>query len=424
MRTILPFPRRKAFKIPFLPARRPIRLGVALAILLAAIFGIVAARRAWSSPDPEKLWKKAVADKDAGRWKDARAALERLERLRPATPREWALRAVIAEVEGNQGEALAALQHVPDEDPLGPEALYMTGLIERRNNRVRHAEAAYRRGIAQKPGMIKAHKELIYILGMQFRRREVDAEFRALSRLTPLTHHDLFVWSLTHFIVWGPDSAENLESFIRADPDDRFSRLALATLLISQPDQEAKVERILQPLAQDDPEARALRVELKLNHGQIDEAVAMLTGTGARTPQLDRLRGRVALMRGDFDSASRHFRDALGDEPYDRVSIAELGKALILKGDRVAAEPYLIRAKQLDEVYRLVNRVSKADQPNQVLDLSQLGQACEGAGLLDEARGWYMLAIGRNPLDSDAQRALHRLRGVAGPSISARSVRD
>ena len=356
----------------------------------------------------------------AGRWNDARTGLDRLERLRPATSREWALRAEIAEGEGDSRAALEALKHVPVDDALGAEALYMTGLIERKKNRLRHAEAAYRRAIARDPGLIKAHKELIYILGMQFRRREVDAEFKALSRLMPLTHHDLYVWCLTHFIVWGPDSAVNLEAFIRADPDDRYSRLALATLLIAQPGQEARVEEVLGPLPQEDLDAMALRVELKLNHGRADEALAGMNGTNARTPQLARLRGRIALMRGDFDAASRHFQDALSDEPYDRVSVSDLGKALHLKGDPIAAEAHLTRAKRLDEVYGLVNRIRESDHKNQPRDLTSLGRACEAAGLADEARGWYQLAIELDPLNSEAQRALGRLRAKAPPSIPAR----
>ena len=172
-------------------------------------------------------------------------------------------------------------------------------------------------------------------------RREVNAEFRELAKRTPLTHHDLFTWALTHFTAWGPDIAGDLGSFIEADPDDRYSRLALANLLIDHPGEEARVARALQPLPDDDPEAQALRIELKLNHGQVDEALAMLARAPDRHPHLARLRGRVALRRGDASTAIRHFQDALRDEPYDRVSIAELGRALVLRGDRPAAERYL-----------------------------------------------------------------------------------
>ena len=214
----------------------------------------------------------------------------------------------------------------------------MTGLIERQNHRLRHAEAALRRAIELEPRLVQAHKELVYILGMQLRRREIDAEFKALSRLTPLSHHDLFTWGLTHFTVWGPDIADDLESFIKADPADRYSRLALATLLVDAPEVESRVERTLEPLPGSDADASALRVELKINHGHIDEAITLLERAPADHPHFARLRGRVALMRGDHAAAIRHFQNALSEEPYDRVSLSELGKVLLLKGDMSAAE--------------------------------------------------------------------------------------
>ena len=118
-------------------------------------------------------------------------------------------------------------------------------------------------------------------------------------------------------------------------------------------------------------------------------------------------------MRGDTAGAIRHFQAALSDEPYDRVSIAELGKALLLRGDRAGAQQYMTRAKQLDEVYNLINRGRKADRETYPDDLIKLGRACEAAGLVYEARGWYMLVIARNPLDNEAQQGLHRLRDSA-----------
>ncbi len=323
---------------------------------------------------------------------------------------DWLLEGQLATAEGRLDEALAALGRIPDDHAMAAQAHLLAGRIERQRRRVRKAEAAFRQALKLKPGLVEAHKELIYVLGIQSRRREVDAEFHELARLTPLTHHDLFTWSLTHFTAWGPDISGDLESFIQADPDDRFSRLALANLLIDHPGEEAKVERVLQPLPEDDPEAQALRIELKLNHGQVDEALAMLARATTRHPHLARLRGRVALRRGDSAGAIRHFQDALSDEPYDRVSIAELGKALVLQGDRSTAERYLTRARQLDEVYNLINRIKRPGSENQPPDLTKLGRACEAAGLVDEARGWYMLAIGRDPLDAEAQQALHRLR--------------
>jgi tetratricopeptide (TPR) repeat protein len=399
----------KHFVVPGVRARRPIRLGVSLAIAVPAFLGAAAAWRTWSRPDPDRVWREAEADLRAGRWVRARAGLHQLERLRAATPEDWLLRAQVANAAGDDDAALAALGHVPEDHPLAAQAAFIAGRIERSHHRIRRAEAAYRQALARDPGLIPAHKELIYILGMQLRRREVDAEFQALARLTPLTHHDLYTWGLTHFIVWGPDIAEDLEAFIRADPDDRYSRLALATLLVDQPGMATQAERALEPLPRDDLDAMALRVELKLNQGRVDEALAMLRTAPERNAHLARLRGRVALMRGDHAAAIRQFQEALSDEPYDRVSSAELGKALRLGGDPSAAAGYLARAQGLDEVYNRITRISRPDRANQPSDLLQLGRACEAAGLRDEARGWYSLAIDRNPLDAEAQQALYRL---------------
>jgi tetratricopeptide (TPR) repeat protein len=380
-----------------------------LAVGILAAFGAGAAWRGLVRPDPERIWREAEANIQAGRSQQALSGLRLLESLRSATPLDWLLRAQVLSALGRDNESLEALHHVRDDHPLAAQAWFMAGRLERQNHRLRRAEAAFRRAIELQPGLVKARKELVYLFGMQLRRREVDAEFKALSALTPLSHHDLFTWGLTHFTVWGPDIADELESFIKADPGDRYSRLALATLLVDAPEMESRVERALEPLSHSDLEATALRIELELNHGRLDEAMAKLQDAPAGRTGLARLRGRVALMSGDHAAAIDHFQSALSEERYDRVSLSELGKALLLKGDKTAAESYITRAKRLDDVYNLINRVRRPGQENQARDLTELGRTCEAAGLLDEARGWYVLAISRDPLDTEAQQALRRL---------------
>jgi tetratricopeptide (TPR) repeat protein len=387
-----------------------------------ASLGTNAAWRRLARPDPDRVWRETEANIQAGRATEAYAGLMRLESLRHATPEDWLLRAQVFSALGRDNDALNAIRHVPDDHALAAQGWFMAGRIERQNHRLRHAEAAFRRAIELRPGMVKAHKELVYLFGMQLRRREVDAEFKALSRLTSLSHHDLFTWCLTHFTVWGPDIADDLESFIKADPLDRYSRLALATLLVDAPEMEGRVEQTLEPLPDTDLEATALRIDLRLNHGRVDEAMAMLEAAPAGHSGLARLRGRAALMRGEHLAAIRHFQDALSEEPYDRVSLSELGKALLIKGDKSAAEGYLARAKLLDDVYKLIIRVRRPGKENQAPDLTQLGRTCEAAGLVEEARGWYLLAIGRDPLDSLAQQGLQRLRDAPPSQTNAASI--
>jgi tetratricopeptide (TPR) repeat protein len=381
------------------------------------IVGAISAAGAWyfaTRVDPDTLARQAEMELQARRFEAARASVRRLGRLRAPTPRDRLMGARVASAAGDDAEALRELEGIHDDPELGAQALYMTGLIERSRQRLRFAEAAYRKTIARDPGFVKPRKELLYILGMQFRRREVDAEFKALARITPLSIYDLYVWGLTHFVVWGPDSAANLQGFIDADPDDRYSRLALATLLLTQPGESARAEEVLKPLPPDDPEVIALRAERALGQGHADEASRLVASTRAEDPRLERLRGRMALARGDRAAAVRHYRRALGDEPYDRVSNFELGQALRVQGDQAAAAPYLARARQLDEVYNLITSIRKAARPDSSADPIKLGKACEAAGLFDEARAWYQIAIGRNPLDAEAQRGLHRMKSGPG----------
>jgi tetratricopeptide (TPR) repeat protein len=360
-------------------------------------------------PDPDRLWVRAELAFRAGRTAEASKLLERIETLRPRTAGDRILRAQLASVDGHIDLALAALSQVPGGDPLSGQALLMAGRLERARKRVRAAESYFLRALQADPKLIDGHKELVYIYGYQLRRREIDAEFRALARLTPLSHHDLFTWALTHFSSWNPDVAIELQAFVAADPSDRQSRLALARLLLDQPGQGGRVLRLLEVLPASDPDALPLRVGLALNEGRPEVAESMLSRASDDYAGLARFRGRLAMARRDPATAVNHFRRAVSSDLYDRVSTFDLARALALKGDQAAAEPLLTTTKRLNELYNLVTRVRSPDRENQSLDLNQFAAACEAAGLTDEARHWFALAVSRDPFDSNAQAGLFRL---------------
>ena len=80
------------------------------------------------------------------------------------------------------------------------------------------------------------------------RRRELQAQFEAISELTPLTFEQVRLWCLSRMSDWDPREVEAvLQSFVAADPDDRASRLALADSLrrLLRPDE---AERMLAKL--------------------------------------------------------------------------------------------------------------------------------------------------------------------------------
>jgi len=402
-------PKRRAF---------PARLKAAVWGWAAfALFGLVvigaASVTSRGHGDPDRLWAKAEQAFLAGQWDRARKSLREVEGMRPKTGLDLMLEAQLATAEGHFEHAFSAMAQIQDTHPIAPQAHLMAGRLHRQLRRLRKAESSFRRALALKPGLIDAHKELIYILGIQSRRREVDAEFLELARLTQLTHHDLFTWALTHFTHWNPDIVADLDAFIKADPEDRYSRLAVVELVLERPEVEPYVQRILEALPNSDPDALSLRINLASNLGRIDEVERLLAFAPMNHPRLSRIRGEIALRRHDLDTAIQQFQQALSAEPYDRVSPMHLAQALQLKGDKTAADAYLDRLKRLNRLYNLIMRVRSPKQGNQTSDLSELGDACEEAGLREEARCWYTLAITANPVDSRAQQALYRLRDPA-----------
>ena len=367
--------------------------------------------------DPDRLWTVAEQAFLAGRWDQARRSLRELEEIRPKNGLDWMLEAQLASAEGHFQNAFSAMAQIPDSHPIAPQAHLMAGRLHRQLRCVRKAEASFRRALVLKPQLIDAHKELIYILGIQSRRREVDAEFLQLAKLTQLTHHDLFTWALTHFTRWNPDIVADLDAFIKADPEDRYSRLAVVELLLERPEVESYITRILEPLPNSDPDALALRINLASNLGQIEDVERLLALAPMNHPRISRIRGEIALRRHDLDTAIQQFQHALSAEPYDRVSPMQLAQALQLKGDKAGADAYLERVTRLNRLYNLIIRVRSPKQVNRTVDLADLGEACEQAGLREEAKCWYTLAIAANPVDSGAQRALYRLRDLAASAV-------
>jgi tetratricopeptide (TPR) repeat protein len=383
---------------------------------LAATFWLAGGART----DPDRLWADAERAFLAGNWPSARATLRKIEKSRPKSALDWVLESQLDTAEGHFAQAFAGLAQVPDDHPIAPQAHLLAGRLHRQLHCVRKAEAEFRHALRLKPGLIEAHRELIYVLGIQSRRREIDAEFHALSRLAPLTHHDLFTWALTHFTHWNPDIVADLDAFIKADPEDRFSRLAVVELILERPDVESYIARILEPLSNSDLDALALRITLAFNLGRIDEAEKLLAMASDRDhPRIARIRGEIALRRRDLDQAIKFFQQALSTEPYDRVSPMQLALAFQLKGDTAAADAILDRVKPLNRVYNLIIRVKSPKSENQITDLAELGRACEEAGLSEEAKGWYQLAITLNPLDSNAQKGLRRVQHRPYSSRSA-----
>ncbi len=135
----------------------------------------------------------------------------------------------------------------------------------------------------------------------------------------------------------------------------------------------------------------------------------MLASGPADDPTLARLRGRLALAQRDGPAAIRYFRRAYEHDPQDRDLLLGLINAFTLAGDDKDAAPLREKARDFERINSLVQRAALPNERGSLGLIRELGAACAAAGRLPEARGWYRLAIARDPLDVESQQALFQI---------------
>jgi len=399
--------------------------------VIALVVGVVAAPRLSRSRSPEDskhlaLLQAAWKEFAARQYDRANALLDQRASKVAPTPLDWMLRARIAESLGRPAEALDHLKHIADSDAISAQAWLKAAQIELARGHARAAEAAYRHALALNPGQVQSYRELAYLYAVQRRKAECDAQYRALARLMPMDYTLAFAWCQNFCWLWDVEGARKaLIQFVAADPTDRWSRLALATSseLTGHLDE---AETTLRPLPNSDPDARALRVQIAIDRGEIEAAEALARDGPADHMGLNILRGRLALPRNDLREAAEYFRAARRQDPEDRDATQGLGVALQSLGDPQSRE-LLQFAARYDRLKRTIKDSVVTIQTDQKI-FYKLGEICESLARRDEARVWYQLAIGRDPLDTQAHQGLARLNQAAQAktpptsSIRARSV--
>ncbi len=382
---------------------------------IAAIVGLVAVvAGGWlfklrKVEDPDVVWREAEAYLKAERVDLAEAVANRLARLRAPTPLDNMLWAQIQIAHGRGDEAIERLMQVPDDYQAAAQARLLAGQVELRRHRARFAEHFFRKAIRLDPKLVTAHKELIYIFGFQLRRAELNGEFLALSQVTDLTFDNVFHWCLMRTALWEPSTAlQELLLFVEADPEDRWSRLAIADNYRRQGLMD-EADNVIAPLPDSDPDALAIRVMLAIDRHDEEKAEQLLASGPDDHPTLARMRGRLALAHRNGPGAVRWFRLAYVNAPDDRDALLGLVNALTMVGDDKTAAPLREIAKNFELVNSLVQRAAMASERGNAKLLRDLGAACAAAGRDPEARGWYRLAIARDPLDIESQRALFQI---------------
>lgn len=360
--------------------------------------------------DPDQLVAEIKLAFRTGQLDRAEASIRAFARLPKAESVSYLLRGELADRRGNPREALDLFARVPENDPQAATARFMAAVVHRKQNRLRAAEQLLRDALRLDPGLVPAHRELIFIYGMQSRGNDLNAQFLALSKLVDLDFREMLLWTLSLEDIWTSDTVrEDLERYLAADPDDHASRIALARVLLQAGELDA-CKQTLHSLPETDVEALAIRARVALNESRFDDLDALLAKGPSQHAALARLRGQSALRRNDPASAIEAFRTALRLEPNSQESIQGLALALRRTGsdhEAAALNLHADRLRALNQLLELCRNERNRSDPTLPL---RIAEACEAVGYTTHARGWYRLALGFDPLNHEIQKALHRLR--------------
>ncbi len=390
----------------------------ALVLVLFAIALSAGGALAWKLwlPRPQKDSKNldllyvALADFNAGRFEQANAVLDRRAAETRPTSLDWMLRARVASAQGRLEDALKSLDRIPDSSPIAAQARLLAGQVELARHHARAADQALRRALELDPSHIQTYRELAYLYALQRRKAECVDVFLALDQHFEMGYVLAFAWGQNDCEIWDPSEAiKVLVLMLEADPDDRDSRLALATNYRLQT-QFDRAEETLRPLGDADPDARAIRVRMAFDCGDFTAAKQLVQDGPAGYPGFDTFRGRLAQYEGDPKRAAAYFRDAIRRDPHDRDALQGLGVALRQLGDPTF-EKYLRLAYLHDQLRRtIVDSANTLQTDRKIFD--KLAELCESIDRLVQARIWYRIAIQRDPLDTQAQQGLARLNGT------------
>ncbi len=260
---------------------------------------------------------------------------------------------------------------------MAAQARLEAGQLELRRSRYVAAERQFLEALKLDPKAVKARRELVYIYGMQLRRPELNATFRALAEISAA--------DLLRGLPLVPDPRGELGG-VRdrrdpaevprgrpeptAGPGSGWPRGSASCAGSTRP------RRPWPPCPNPTPPARAARVRIALDRGDDQAAESLLAGGPADDLDLALLRGRFALARGDGPEAVRQFRIAYDKAPNLREAVLGLGQALKTTGDLAAAAPLLEEARKHERLGSLVQKAAVEKNRDDPALMRDLGEAC------------------------------------------------
>jgi tetratricopeptide (TPR) repeat protein len=341
---------------------------------------------------------------------------DELQRRTPTSQEAWLFIARVAERSGRDGDTCAALTQLALLDS-SQAAAHWTRLagLEMRRDRAVAAEEAINKALAADPQHVDALRLQAQLNGVLGRSQDLSRCLLQLVQLRAFTMADLVILASVDPFVADP---ERLDALLTACPDDLQPNLAKAKIALNA-DRTADAEPLLRDLVARVPEnwdAQALLGKL-LSEQTGDRFLQWQRSLPDAADDHSRIwlaRGQWLKQRGDLESASRCFWEALLREPELLSATTQLAQTLRLKAEVEAAEQFSQRSELLREIRDLATRI---DEQHNLKWCPALIVHLERAGRLWEAWAWCSIQAEQQPFDHELARKMQRLAVRLSPGL-------
>ncbi|MFH1923090.1 MAG: FG-GAP-like repeat-containing protein [Planctomycetota bacterium] len=347
----------------------------------------------------------AVAALNTGLWEEAEELGRRLTRWSRYASQGWLIAGEAAARQGFGDRALACYQKVPqDGSRMARTALLACGeLYLKALPALGEAEQVYRQVLAAEPDNVVANERLAYVLGLQGRAGEAAVHRLALLRQGKVLPLQLVLLALGDSADENPETAD---VFHRAHPDDVLACLAVGRIA-AQRERLAEAQTWLTKVVAQRPDlARAqawLGRTLLRDKGPAACAAwdAALPPSADDSPDIWLVRGDAARQANQPRAAVRCYGEAVRREPNQLAALYGLARMLRSLGQAPQAEPFLERARRVEQLANAARTYEIARAPGA---LEQAAATAQQLGLAWESWGWYEALARTRPLRDEERQ--------------------
>lgn len=331
------------------------------------------------------------------------------------------------------GDIDAALTYYRGVPRTSPEqyliSLWSIGNVLLHQGDLRQAERLFREVLEQDPSHRIANERLAFILGVDGRRWESVPHL-----FEPIRQGFIAIEPLLLLGTVDSRNAEHQEIIAQSrkvNPNDWIPLIGTARIMASERNLDG-AETLLHDILEHEPdqiEAHALMGRIIVERGDGERFarwLEQLPPAADNHPGIWYVRGTWAQQLGELEGAARCYWESARLNPNHQHANYRLGRLLMSLGRSDEAQPFLERAKLLENYLQVaVPLYERREYEPEVGQMMKAAEVCEALGRVWEAWAWYHLILEVDPRNTEARKEQQRLeerRTATMPMILAEAI--